>query len=82
MIEAYHPAPFFLTDFNSGANKSAGKIPALPSRVGSFYRWLHRWHSETNDLHACTGYFARKQKVTERTVYRWLAVLRLALIHI
>ncbi len=48
----------------------------LPARVASFYRWLHRWYSETNDLHACTGYYARKQKVTERTVYRWLAVLR------
>jgi hypothetical protein len=48
----------------------------LPSRLASFYRWLHRWYSETNDLHACTGYYARKQGVTERTVYRWLAALR------
>ncbi len=48
----------------------------LPGRVASFYRWLHRWHAETNDLHACTGYYARKQKVSERTIYRWLAVLR------
>ncbi len=48
----------------------------LPSRLGSFYRWLHRWYSETNDLHACTGYYARKQGVSERTVYRWLAALR------
>jgi hypothetical protein len=48
----------------------------LPPRIASFYRWLHRWHSQTSDLHASTGYFARKQKVTERTIYRWLAVLR------
>jgi hypothetical protein len=65
-VETSYPLPHGL----------ANSLPALPSRVGSFYRWLHRWHSETNDLHACTGYFARKQKVTERTVYRWLAVLR------
>jgi hypothetical protein len=44
--------------------------------VASFYRWLHRWHGETQDLHACTPYYAKKQKVSERTVYRWLACLR------
>ena len=48
----------------------------LPSRVASFYRWLYRWYTETGDLHACTGYYARKQGVSERTVYRWLALLR------
>ncbi len=53
-----------------------GPSVVLPSRLASFYRWLHRWYSETNDLHACTGYYARKQGVTERTVYRWLAALR------
>ncbi len=52
--------------------------PALqvPSRVLSFYRWLYRWYGQTADLHAATGYYARKQKVSERTVYRWLAYLR------
>ncbi len=72
-MESYHPAADFL---NESVGKIPAALPALPSRVGSFYRWLHRWYSETNDLHACTGYYARKQKVTERTVYRWLAVLR------
>lgn len=48
----------------------------LPARIGSFYRWLHRWYSETGDLHASTVYYARKQGVSERTVYRWLAKLR------
>jgi hypothetical protein len=55
---------------------SPSSLPPLCPRIGSFYRWLHRWHGQTNDLHACTGYFARKQQVSERTVYRWLAVLR------
>jgi hypothetical protein len=48
----------------------------LPSRLASFHRWLCRWYSDTQDLHACTGYYARKQGVTERTIYRWLAHLR------
>jgi len=48
----------------------------LPSRIASFYRWLHRWHAQTGDVHPSTPYFARKQKVSERTIYRWLAVLR------
>ncbi len=50
--------------------------PSLSPRVASFYRWLHRWHCETQDLHACTSYYAKKQGVSERTVYRWLACLR------
>ncbi len=53
-----------------------GPSVVLPSRLASFHRWLCRWYSDTQDLHACTGYFARKQGVTERTVYRWLAHLR------
>jgi hypothetical protein len=48
----------------------------LGPRLASFYRWLHRWHGETEDLHAATGYYARKQRVSERTIYRWLARLR------
>ncbi len=80
MTEAYHtgenPKCFSGAKTALEENPKCFLLPALPARVGSFYRWLHRWHSETNDLHACTGYFARKQKVTERTVYRWLAVLR------
>ncbi len=51
-------------------------LAALPSRLASFHRWLCRWYSDTQDLHACTGYYARKQGVTERTIYRWLAHLR------
>ncbi len=55
---------------------SPSPLSPLRPRVESFYRWLHRWHADTHDLHACTGYYARKQHVTERTVYRWLAALR------
>jgi hypothetical protein len=51
-------------------------LPALPSRVASFYRWLHRWYTQTEDLHASTRYYADKQGVSERTVYRWLARLK------
>ncbi len=79
-VSAYHLDADFSDSIKSSGNKSNREIPAslppLCPRIGSFYRWLHRWHSETNDLHACTGYFARKQQVSERTVYRWLAVLR------
>jgi hypothetical protein len=49
---------------------------SLPSRVASFYRWLYRFYSQTGDLHACTAYYAKKQGVSERTIYRWLARLR------
>ena len=62
---------FYLTFPQNGAGPSP-----LPCRVASFYRWLHRWYTETGDLHACTGYYARKQGVSERTVYRWLALLK------
>lgn len=48
----------------------------LPSRVLSFGRWLHRWYRDTGDVSAATPYFARKQRVTERTIYRWLRQLR------
>jgi DNA-binding PadR family transcriptional regulator len=51
-------------------------LAALPSRLASFHRWLCRWYSDTQDLHARTRYYARKQGVTERTIYRWLAHLR------
>jgi hypothetical protein len=51
-------------------------LPRLPRRIASFYRWLHRWYGETGDLHASTGYYAYKQGVCERTVYRWLQRLR------
>jgi hypothetical protein len=51
-------------------------VQVPPSRVLSFYRWLYRWYGDTADLHACTGYYAKKQHVSERTVYRWLACLR------
>jgi Helix-turn-helix domain len=48
----------------------------LPSRVLSFCRWLHRWYRQTGDVHPSTKYLARKQGVTERTIYRWLRQLR------
>lgn len=51
-------------------------LPALPSRVLSFYRWLWRWFHQTGDVHPSTGYYARKQHVCERTVYRWVRQLR------
>lgn len=48
----------------------------LSPGAASLLRWLHRWHSQTGDVHPSTGYLARKQRKTERTVYRWLAELR------
>jgi hypothetical protein len=51
-------------------------LPRLPRRIASFYRWLCRWHSQTEDLHASTPYYAWKQGVSERTIYRWLHRLR------
>jgi hypothetical protein len=48
----------------------------LPRRVASFYRWLKNWHSQTQDLHSSTPYYAWKQGVSERTIYRWLRVLQ------
>jgi hypothetical protein len=47
-------------------------LPRLPRRIASFYRWLCGWHSQTDDLHASTPYYAWKQGVSERTIYRWL----------
>ena len=42
----------------------------------SFYRWLHRWHTQTGLVAPSTGYLAHKQGKTERTIYRWLSELR------
>ncbi len=61
---------------STGSARCNDTLAALPSRLASFARWLHRWYSDTQDLHARTRYFARKQGVTERTIYRWLAHLR------
>ncbi len=51
-------------------------VPVLPSRLASFYRWLWKLSQQEGFCWACTGYLARKQGVSERTVYRWLKDLR------
>jgi len=49
----------------------------LSSGASSLLRWLSRWYSQTEEaLFPSTAYIARKQKRSERTVYRWLAELR------
>ncbi len=61
------------------ASVSVGaSVPVLPSRLASFYRWVWKLSQQEGFCWACTGYLARKQGVTERTVYRWLADLRRA----
>lgn len=50
----------------------------LTPGAASLLRWVCRWHSQTGDVHASTSYLARKQRKSERTVYRWLAELRQA----
>ena len=49
---------------------------SAPAR--SFFCWLCRWHEQTGDVSPSTAYLARKQRKSERTVYRWLAQLRAA----
>lgn len=44
----------------------------------STYRWFYRWWRQTGDVHASTPYLAKKQGISERTVYRRLAALRRA----
>ena len=44
----------------------------------STYRWVYRWWRQTGDVHASTPYLAKKQGISERTVYRRLAALRRA----
>ncbi len=51
-------------------------VPVLPSRLASFYRWVWKLSQQEGFCWACTGYLARKQGVSERTVYRWLSDLR------
>jgi hypothetical protein len=77
----FGPCGFLQTTPNGGAQFMAISYPAcgtsvnlprLPRRIASFYRWLCRWHSQTEDLHASTPYYAWKQGVSERTIYRWL----------
>jgi hypothetical protein len=50
--------------------------PVLPSRLASFYRWVWKLSQQEGFCWACTGYLARKQGVSERTIYRWLSDLR------
>lgn len=52
-------------------------LSRLSTGAASLLRWLSRWFTETEEpLFPSTGYIARKQKRSERTVYRWLAELR------
>ncbi len=51
-------------------------VTVLPSRLASFYRWVWKLSQQEGFCWACTGYLARKQGVTERTIYRWLKDLR------
>lgn len=54
-------------------------LSRLSTGAGSLLRWLSRWFSQTEEpLFPSTAYIARKNKRTERTVYRWLAELRAA----
>ncbi len=55
---------------------SGAAVPVLPSRLASFYRWVWKLSQQEGFCWACTGYLARKQGVSERTVYRWLKSLR------
>lgn len=71
-----YPGPVLVV--NEPALITAPDWSALPRSVVSFYRWLHRWHSETGDVSPSTGYLAMKQRRTERTVYRWLSRLECA----
>lgn len=48
---------------------------ALSSNCVSFYGWLYRWYQETGDVSPSTPYLARKQRRTQRTIYRWLTDL-------
>jgi hypothetical protein len=61
---------------------AAAAVARLTPTDRSFYRWLHRWHAKAVQdgrvLNPSTGYLARKQKVSEPTIYRRLARLRAA----
>lgn len=69
-----------MTTFYPSFGRETGRcdIRPLPSRLASFYAWLCKLSQQEGFCWACTGYLARKQGVTERTVYRWLADLRRA----
>ena len=72
-----YPAPVFgVNDFSLCAASSELAVTELSPSALSFYRWLCRWHAQTGEVYASTRYLARKQRRTERTVYRWLAELR------
>lgn len=49
---------------------------ALSTRLQSFFRWLCKLSQEHGFCWASTGYLAKTQRATERTVYRWLSKLR------
>ena len=65
-----------VTTFYPPFSRETGQCPPLPSRLASFFSWLWKLSQQEGFCWACTGYLARKQGVTERTIYRWLADLR------
>jgi len=68
---------FFIPDNVTPAGAAPGGYDTpLPSRLASFYRWVWKLSQQEGFCWACTGYLARKQGVSERTVYRWLSDLR------
>lgn len=56
---------------DASGNPFLGASPA----VVSTYRWFYRWHSQTGLVDGSTPYLAKKQRVSERTIYRRLADL-------
>lgn len=47
----------------------------ISSGAASLLRWLKRWYEDTGEVRPSTGYLARKNRCSERTVYRRLAEL-------
>ncbi len=71
-MEALYPCSSSVPVCSSSASSSS----VLPSRLSSFYRWVWKLSQQEGFCWACTPYLAKKQGVTERTVYRWLSDLR------
>jgi hypothetical protein len=60
--------------YGSGA-ASGNPFVGASDAVLSTYRWFCRWYSQTGYIDASTPYLAKKQRVSERTMYRRLAEL-------
>ncbi len=87
-VQSYHEAPnchnLALSQSNIGTTLLCDNVTnrgkRLSAAVLSTWRWLWRWQAEAEKrgkrLYPSTGYLARKQGVTERTMYRRLAALR------